>query len=160
MIDPATLEKIAYRLKHAAGLYMDLRWTDLGSPAATECLKYADLLLDYARSSNDDNPKSITDAYDPAKVAETWTDFEPVYATLHFYYNDPDSMRRFRLCNQAEDLKLAMFEFDWWLRNRIKYNDSAIDEQRISEDGIEWLQIARDQLWKRCADYGIDLTED
>ena len=38
-------------------------------------------------------------------------DVELVYATLHFYHDDPDSMRRYRECNQAADVKLALWNF-------------------------------------------------
>lgn len=69
----------------------------------------------------------------------------PVYATLHFYYGDPDSMRRYRLCNNAEYMMIALYELDRWLRNEIKYNDK------------EELSAARDQLMDLCDEYEIDL---
>ena len=87
-------------------------------------------------------------------------DIEPVYATLHFYHNDPDSMRRFRLCNQAEGMKLVLWELDQWLRNKIKYNDADLPERQVSEEGLVLLQIVRDQLNDQCEDYGIDIWDD
>ena len=87
-------------------------------------------------------------------------DIEPVYATLHFYHNDADSMRRFRLCNQAEGMKLVLWELDQWLRNKIKYNDADLPERQVSEEGLVLLQIVRDQLNDQCEDYGIDIWDD
>lgn len=43
------------------------------------------------------------------------SDEEPVYATLHFYYYDPDSMRRLQECLQAPDVLLAVEEFEKWI---------------------------------------------
>ena len=60
-IDRATLEEIAYRLKHAAGVYLDIAWyggavtgttRDEFHRASNQCMSYADLLLNYARSLN------------------------------------------------------------------------------------------------------------
>ena len=126
-------------------------------------------MTDHKSQSNDHAELS----HDPAK---DWYDFEPpnealdyepVYATLHFYYNDPDSMRRFRLCNQAEDLKLVLWGLDRWLRCETKYgitdefmrsvmrtNDT---EREVAEDA---LVAVRKELHRICNDYGIDLTED
>ena len=87
---------------------------------------------DYNASSNDDKPD----------------DCEPVYATLHFYYSDPDSMRRYNLCNKAEDLKGILFEYDQWLRAEIKYHEK------------EELQPARDGFWEICNAYEVDPWED
>ena len=73
---------------------------------------------------------------------------EQVYATLYFYADDPDSMRRFRLCNKAEDVMIVLFSLDQWLRHEIKYNDR------------EELQVARDKLWGLCNEYEVDPLED
>jgi hypothetical protein len=70
---------------------------------------------------------------------------------MHFYTDDPDSMRRFRLCNQAEDMKLALWEYDNWLRNHIKYSDGPLDLA---------FEITRLHLHEVLTDHGIDLTED
>ena len=78
------------------------------------------------------------------KAAE---DMEPVYATLHFYYNDPESMRRFRKMQQVDDYAGVLFEFDQWLRSKIKYGEH--DEY----------QPVRDEFWKFCEHYGIDPME-
>ena len=75
-------------------------------------------------------------------------DMEPVYATLHFYHNDPESMRRFRKIQQVDDYAGALFEFDQWLRTQIKYAEH--DEY----------QPVRDEFWKFCEYYGIDPMED
>ena len=73
---------------------------------------------------------------------------DPVYATLYFYANDDDSMRRFKLCSKAENMMLLLHQIDRWLRDEIKYNDR------------EELQVARDELWELCNEYEIDLLED
>ena len=75
-------------------------------------------------------------------------DMEPVYATLHFYYDNPDSMRRFRKMQQIDDYAGVLFELDQWLRNKIKYEEH------------EEYQPARDEFWKFCEYYGIDPMED
>ena len=75
----------------------------------------------------------------------------PVYATLHFYYDDPDSMRRFRECNQAADVKCAIRQFDQWLRDQVKHYD---------REDVETLQEVRDQLWRAFGEYGVNLDDD
>lgn len=98
--------------------------------------------------------------YNPVPPDED-RDLEPVYATLHFYYNDPDSMRRMKECLDAPKWKSAVWEFDRWMRNRIKYNpDSEDDPLYISDDGITWLQAAREQLCMRLEDHGIDIWDE
>ena len=73
----------------------------------------------------------------------------PVYATLHFYYNDPDSMRRFRECNQAADVKLAIWEFDQKLRTRWRYGEE--DQQTMLVKDV------RSMMWAIFEDCGIHL---
>ena len=51
-------------------------------------------------------------------------DLEPVYASLHFYYNDPDSMERFELCNNAHRYYSAIDEYARWLRSQVKHYDN------------------------------------
>ena len=75
-------------------------------------------------------------------------DMEPVYATLHFYYNDPESMSRFHRIQQVDDAFAVLFDFDMWLRGRIKYADND-----------ELCQI-REEFWKICNDYGISPWEE
>ena len=75
-------------------------------------------------------------------------DTEPVYATLHFYYNDQESMRRFRKIQRVDDFSGVLFEFDQWLRYQIKY--AEYDEY----------QPVRDEFWKFCEHYGVDPWED
>ena len=70
-------------------------------------------------------------------------DMTPVYATLHFYYDDPDSMRRYKRCNDAETVCIALSEYDNWLRNRIKY------------DNREELQPARDALYRIFDEFAV-----
>ena len=79
------------------------------------------------------------------RVAEA---MEPVYATLHFYHNDPESMRRFRKIQKVDDFSGVLFEFDQWLRSEIKYHEH------------EEYQPVRDEFWKFCEHYGIDPWED
>ena len=78
-------------------------------------------------------------------------DVELVYATLHFYHDDPESMRRFRECNQAADVKAALREYDRWLRDQVKYHE---------RDDAEGLRAARQKLRFVLGDYGIDLDDD
>jgi hypothetical protein len=91
---------------------------------------------------SDDHVSSIDDIPD---------DHEPVYATLHFYYDDPDSMRRFRECNQAADVKSALWKYDRWLRDQLKYHE---------RDDREGLQVARDRLWIVFGEHGINLDDE
>ena len=70
-------------------------------------------------------------------------DMTPVYATLHFYYDDPDSMRRYKRCNDAEMVCIALSEYDNWLRSRIKYDER------------EELQPARDALYRIFDEFGV-----
>ena len=52
-------------------------------------------------------------------------DYEPVYATLHFYYDDPDSMARYKACNEALDVLRAVEDFERWIRNTIQQSDTS-----------------------------------
>ena len=89
-----------------------------------------------------------------------WDD-PSVVSTLEFNLDEPEGERRLRECLDAPNVKLAVWEFDRWMRNRIKYNpDSETDPLYISEEGIVWLETAREQLNMRLKDYGIDIWED
>lgn len=88
-------------------------------------------------------------------------DCSPCRATICFDMEDPEGERRLRECLDAPKLKAAVWEFDQWIRNRIKYNpDSEDDPLYISDDGINWLQTAREQLHMRLEDHGIDIWDD
>ena len=78
---------------------------------------------------------------------------EPVYATLHFYYGDDDSMRRFRLCNEAEDVRLAIWVFNQWLWDEIKYEDDDSVRREILEE-------VRTQLLNVFEERGLDIHEE
>jgi hypothetical protein len=116
----------------------------------------------------DHNPKSID--HDDDTTTET-TSFSAREhrpdITMHFYTDDPDSMRRFRLCNQAEGMKLVLWEFDQWLRGETKYGitdefmrsmQRTYDAEREVAEDV--LNVVRKELHRICADNGIDLTED
>ena len=77
------------------------------------------------------------------------TDYEPVYATLHFYYNDPDSMRRMRECLDAPKWKSAVREFDQWIRGLVKYGEVTVNEESI-----------RERFHVIFGEHGIDIWED
>jgi hypothetical protein len=77
---------------------------------------------------------------------------EPVYATMHFYYNDEDSMSRYRACNQALDVRAALREFDNALRSIEKYGG---DEKQIIP-----VTKVRAMLYGELKYYGINLDED
>ena len=79
-------------------------------------------------------------------------DMEPVYATLHFYYDNPESMRRFRACNQAEDVRSAIREYDNELRRRWKYGDRGVQMMTVEQ--------ARGLLWASLKRYGVNLDDD
>jgi len=93
-------------------------------------------------------------AQDDANMTENGSfsereDYDPVYATLHFYYNDPDSMRRMRECLDAPKWKSAVWDFDQWLRSEIKYHGAGEDAQTI-----------RDHLHVLFDEQGIDIWEE
>ena len=71
------------------------------------------VLDDNTELSNDNKPH----CFEPSD------DLEPVYATLHFYYNDPDSMRRMRECLDAPNVSGCVREFEEWLRRVIDYDE-------------------------------------
>ena len=56
-----------------------------------------------------------------------------VYGALYFYYDDPDSMKRFELCNQAEAFKDAIRSFDDELRRRWKYGEEAAQMMTVEQ---------------------------
>ena len=70
--------------------------------------------------------------------------------TFHFYYDDPDSMRRLDECMKASDFKSVLFQLDQWLRNQIKY----VDRDHTV------LQEIRDRFWEICETYSIDPYEE
>lgn len=80
-----------------------------------------------------------------------YEDMTPVYATLHFYYDDPDSMRRMRECMDAPKVKAALWSFDQNLRNRWKYGDE--DKQTMS------IEEVRDLLYCILGDHFVDLDD-
>ena len=80
--------------------------------------------------------------------------FEPVYATLHFYYNDPDSMRRMRECLDAPKWKSAVQEFDQWMRARIKYGADGTGA------GGPIDEVIRSHLHTIFGEHGIDIWDD
>jgi len=69
-------------------------------------------------------------------------------AAFYFYREDPDSMRLFRLYNEAERVRIAIAEYDNWLRSQIKY-----------EDRTE-LEEARNYLYDVFYDFGLTVTGD
>ena len=70
-------------------------------------------------------------------------DHEPVYATLHFYYDDQDSMERFRVCNQAEDVKNALHDYARWLHDKIKYGGDEDGHPQLTEAWNVWFEVFR-----------------
>ena len=76
---------------------------------------------------------------------------EPVYASLHFYYNDPDSMRRFMECMSAPDMKEVLFQFSQWLRGQIRYAERG-DEDTLVE--------VYDKFWNYCESCNVDPWEE
>jgi hypothetical protein len=79
---------------------------------ADDLEKIKDELSDYHSISSDTGdtmPDYITEGPSGA-----------VYATLHFYYYDPDSMRRLQECLQAPDVLLAVAEFEQWLYQNVE----------------------------------------
>ena len=76
----------------------------------------------------------------------TAPDLSPVYATLHFYYDDPDSMKRMQVCLEAQDVLCAIEDFERWLRNTI---DSGWREVP--------LESVRDRLFSCFLDNGVTI---
>ena len=70
---------------------------------------------------------------------------------FHFYYDDPDSMRRLDECMRAPDVKSVLWEFSQWLRYEIKYLDRD-DETTLHE--------VQDKLWETCKAYQVDPWEE
>jgi hypothetical protein len=81
-------------------------------------------------------------------------DMEPVYATLHFYYDNPDSMRRFKLCNEAETVRLALWDFKEWLHSEFKWGE---DEHHLRSDILEEVY---QKLYQVFDGYGLNLDEE
>ena len=62
--------------------------------------------------------------------------------TMHFYCDDYDSMRRYHLCNQAEDTRLVLWDLYTWA-----WKDSEARSDVLVE------------LDELCLKYNIDLEE-
>ncbi len=78
-------------------------------------------------------------------------DDERVSAMLCFYFDDPDSMRRYRVCNQAEEMLLAIRSFDDNLRSVWKYGSD--------EDQLMTVEEVRNMLWEMLNQYDVGLGE-
>ena len=74
-------------------------------------------------------------------------DYEPVYATFHFYHNDPDSMQRMRECLDAPRVKAAVRELEEWLKRQ---SDSENPEYAYAID------MAREKLFDIFNARGLD----
>ena len=70
-------------------------------------------------------------------------------ASLTFNLDDPEGERRLRECIDAPRWKSAVWDFDQWLRNKIKYHDAGEDVRVIRE----YLHVLFDQ-------YSIDIWEE
>lgn len=62
----------------------------------------------------------------------------------HLVFDLPEDQPEFRTASQAGDMKSAVWEFDQWLRGKIKYEDK------------DWQEI-RDRLHQSFQDRGVDL---
>ena len=76
---------------------------------------------------------------------------ERVYAMLCFYNDDPDSMRRYRVCNQASSMIAAIWEFDNDLREIWKHGED--------EDQLVLVEDVRSMLWDKLNQYEVNLYE-
>ena len=76
-------------------------------------------------------------------------DMDPVYATLHFYYNDPDSMFRYKQCMQAPNVYSAVYDYVEWLHNKTKHCGDEDNKQQLEE--------AWNKLFEYFSDLGVDV---
>ena len=91
-----------------------------------------------------DNKTTSNDHYD---------DMELVYASLHFYYNDSDSMSRFQQCMDAPRVLRAVEDFERKIHEILKY---AKDPDVWGEiNGYAGLDRARDMLFECFADNNV-----
>jgi hypothetical protein len=75
-------------------------------------------------------------------------DLDPVYATIHFYYNDPDSMARFRRVMKVEQIYFALQSFDNWMRGQIKHCDEPPNAFEIREEFHKFLDHRGIDIWE------------
>ena len=78
-------------------------------------------------------------------------DTTPVYTIMHFDLDTHEGERRLRECLDAPRVKIALWEFDQWLRDQLKYHE---------RDDAEGLQAARDRLGAVFGEHGIDLDDE
>ena len=71
-------------------------------------------------------------------------------ATLTFDLTDPDSLRAYRLAIKAEDMAMAMREFDEYLRNQA--------ENYTKKEQVE-MSIVRDALRLTMSAHGINIFD-
>ncbi len=81
--------------------------------------------------------------------------------SLHFYYDDPDSMRRYRECNQAADVKLALWNFindpEDGIHNIVKWKrDPAFWEGMTGYSVLAWVE---ERLAEVFEVHGVDWEE-
>lgn len=72
--------------------------------------------------------------------------------TFEFDLNDPDDVREHRLHTKAKDLAIAVWDYDQYLRGRLKYEE-------LSELEYKSLDEARTKLRECLYDYGVSLDE-
>ncbi len=79
-------------------------------------------------------------------------------AFLSFNLDDYDDKMAHFAAIKAKDMTLVLWSFDQYLRNKIKYN--CTDEVgQLTEDQIESLQAARDELRNIMGEHGVHFEE-
>lgn len=75
-------------------------------------------------------------------------------ATLNFDLDDIDDQRRFEQCNNATKMSIMIFEFDQYLRGKIKHNDT-----NLTGDAIDALEDAREMLYHIANKYSLNMDD-
>ena len=71
---------------------------------------------------------------------------------FEFDLNDPDDIREHKLHTIAKDLALAVWNYDQYLRSRLKY-------ESLSPEVDDALDKAREKLREELTDHGVSLDE-
>ena len=74
-------------------------------------------------------------------------------AILVFDMDDPHEQEHFKYANTGLDVRLAVWQFDEWLRREIKYADPYEPEDSAMTAGLE---RARSMLYEKFEEYGVD----
>jgi len=121
-------------------------------------LRIASQAIDEKRSTVDDLDESTHLRWENLRQVDIDNIVSELpFATLRFYANDPDSMRRFRLCLQAEEMHNLLFELSHnTIHDEMEYRCADNHDGEVAYNTLQWVQ---DQIWAEIEARDIRMEE-